>query len=82
MLSVNKSGVNGVFYRKVKSRHGEGRCNDYWFASWRDGKQHSKAFSVSKYGHDLAFQLACEHREKMIAQLNEQGAGYSPTHGK
>lgn len=77
----NVSGVNGVFYREIKSRHGNGKHNDYWFAVWNDGKQKSKAFSVSKYGYEEAFRLACEWRAKMIEQLNAQGAGYTETHG-
>jgi len=81
-LCINKSGVNGVFYREVKSRHGAGKYNAYWFACWRDGAQKSKAFSVAKLGYDKAFNLACEHRTKMIEQLNAQGAGYTETHGK
>ena len=35
-----------------------------------------------KHKYDEAFRLACEHREKMIMELNDRGAGYSPTHGK
>ena len=79
----NSSGVTGVNYKEIYDKR-----NDYtykgWRAEWRDltGKNCTKLFSARKYGHDQAFQLACEYREKMIAQLNEQGAGYTDTHGK
>lgn len=85
-LSLNKnntSGVTGVAYKEIYDKR-----KDYlykgWRAEWRglDGKNCTKLFSVRKYGYDEAFRLACEHREKMINELNERGAGYSPTHGK
>lgn len=79
---ANRSGISGVFYRKIRSRHGDGKFNDYWFASWRSNKQMSKAFSVAKLGYNEAFTLACEYRAKMIEELNAQGAGYSETHGQ
>lgn len=43
---------------------------------------HKASFSCNKYGHEQAFQLACQWREQKIAELNEQGAGYSERHGK
>ena len=53
-----------------------------WSACWcdLDGKLHSKAFSIGKYG-DNAFSLACDYRNKMLEQLNQQGAGYTKNHG-
>lgn len=62
----------------------KGEPTKYWVARWYDAESvlRGKHFRIDVLGYDLAFQLACEHREKMIAQLNEQGAGYSPTHGK
>lgn len=45
------------------------------------GKNISKYFSVDKYGYDEAFRLACEWRKQKIAELNEQGAGYTERHG-
>ena len=79
----NKSGVTGVNYKEIYDKR-KNYLYKGWRTSWRDlsGKNCTKLFSTRKYGYDLAFQLACEHREKMIAELNEQGAGYSPTHGK
>jgi hypothetical protein len=69
----NTTGVAGVD-RRVDS-HGSA----HWRARWHDldGKSKSKWFSVSKYGEDEAFRLACETRE---AALKENG--YSPKHGK
>jgi hypothetical protein len=53
-------------------------------AQWYDlsGKKHSKSFSISKYGYEEAFRLACEARVEAIRLLNEQGAGYTEYHGK
>lgn len=70
----NTSGVTGVSY--MNSRGG-----DYWTAYWKDGKLKAKCFSIAKYGNDEAFRLACEHRTKMIEELNLQGAGYTERHG-
>lgn len=72
----NTSGVTGV---------------SFWTAgnAWRavvidniTGKQRCKTFSVAKYGDLMAFDLACDAREAMINQLNQQGAGYTGRHGK
>jgi hypothetical protein len=73
MRATNTSGVTGVvFYEK----------NGSWVAEWLVNSKHrSKSFSIKKYG-DQAFQLACEYRAKMIAELNAQGAGYTSTHGQ
>lgn len=73
--SSNKTGVNGVsFNEKIK----------IYTATWYDlsGRNHSKSFSINKYGEELAFFMACEYREHQIALLNLQGAGYSEDHGK
>lgn len=54
-----------------------------WRACWTDldGVERSKAFNVNKYGEE-AFNLAVEHRRKMIDELNLQGAGYTDRHVK
>lgn len=72
----NKSGVNGV-HLKPDERGGR------WIAQWNDlnSKRQQKSYSVSKYGYDEAFRLACEYRAKMIEELNRQGAGYTERHG-
>jgi hypothetical protein len=46
-----------------------------------DGSKITRSFSLRKYGRDKAFDLATGCREDMIRKLNEQGAGYSVTHG-
>ena len=52
-------------------------------AWWNDGERVcSKSFPVKKYGVLPAFKLAVDYREKMIAELNAQGAGYTENHGK
>ncbi|MGL5077217.1 MAG: hypothetical protein ACRDBG_15515 [Waterburya sp.] len=52
-------------------------------AHWSDLKDgvRTKSFAVKKYGLLPAFAMAVEYREKMIAELNLQGAGYSEQHG-
>lgn len=72
MNTSNISGVTGVYL-----------TNGRWIAQWRDDKEaKTKSFSTNKYGHDKAFELACAYREKMIQELNAQGAGYTERHGK
>lgn len=76
--TANTSGVTGVRIQKDK-RTG----HIYIIALWKENrKQRVKCFSVNKYGYDLAFELACKHREQMIAKLNEDGAGYTERHGQ
>lgn len=56
----------------------------YYRAFWinSNGKQFNKLFSIQKLGESEAFRLACEYRELMINQLNNQGAQYTERHGK
>lgn len=70
--SRNKSGVTGVFL-----------TNGYWTAQWTDeaGKKRDKKFSVNFRGYSEAFRLACEHRKRMIEEVNSRGAGYTERHG-
>lgn len=72
------SGINGV------NRATNGRGYFYWKATWScaRSKSHAKYFSIAKHGEDEAFRLACEHRNKMIEQLNAEGAGYTDRHGQ
>jgi hypothetical protein len=70
--SDNKTGMTGV-NRRI-SRHGTVQYSSQWRTL--DGKQKSKTFSGEN-----AFELACKYREKMIAELNVQGAGYTERHG-
>jgi hypothetical protein len=76
--SRNKSGICGVSARITKG------IPTSWRANWTEisGVRGEKSFSIMKYGNDLAFKLACEHRTKMIESLNQQGAGYSDSHGQ
>ena len=77
--SRNKTGVTGIHEwvdKKVDT--------EYFVATAKglDGKILNKYFSKKKYGEEEAFRLACEYRDKMIVELNEQGAGYGVLHGK
>lgn len=57
--------------------------NPSFMAHWmQDGLLRSKCFSVKKYGLMPAQQLAVDYRNKMIAELNMKGYGYSDQHGK
>lgn len=73
----NSTGVNGI-YLKTGNYAGSYVATYYTI----DKKRRVKLFSISKLGDAEAFRLACEYREKMIAELNEQGAGYTERHGK
>lgn len=78
----NRSGITGVNRKEIYDRR-----SNYLYAGWRaewrslEGKNCTKLFSIRKYGEEMAFKLACEHREKMLEELNIQGAGYSTRHG-
>lgn len=74
----NKSGVSGVILHK----HGKGK-SDAWKAQYVDlnGKVITKSFTISIYGNDEAFRLACEYRRNALETLNSQGAGYTNRHG-
>lgn len=80
MQSNNTSGIVGVKYRE---RVIAGRMYRTFTATWTklDGKKATKDFSADKYGYDLAKEMATAHRNKAIAQLNREGAGYASSHG-
>ncbi len=80
-MSHNTSGVNGVLWDNKTNGDWQ---NLYAKAVWKplDDVQKSKCFSVKKYGLLPAFKLAVDYRNKMIAELNAQGAGYTELHGK
>lgn len=75
MYKNNTSGITGVYFEPKANR---------FKAMWidLDRVQRSKVFNINKYGYDKAFEMACQYREKMIQELNEQGVGYSERHGK
>lgn len=73
----SSTGVNGV------SLSTDGKGYRYYVSSWRSihGKCKQKCFSILKLGEAEAFRLACEHRKRIIEELNSQGAGYTNRHG-
>jgi hypothetical protein len=77
----NTSGFSGVSW---DAKTWKGGVKLYAKAQWNklEGGVASKRFSVDMYGLLPSFKLACEHRLKMIEQLNSLGAGYSENHGK
>lgn len=76
----SSSGVVGV--NRLVNKLRSGNVAEYWKAVWFDNGVKYKAFSIKKYGEDAAFKMACDFREKMIQELNDNGAGYTENHGK
>lgn len=81
MSKNNTSGATGVTYFEGFTKKGAPFSKFYVTVSC-DRKVFRRSFSCEKYGHDKAFELACAYREKMIQELNAQGAGYTERHGK
>lgn len=80
-----KDDVTGVcLNRKYHPKPHQDKVTEYYVARWYDlvGVLKVKHFNISKLGYEEAFRLACEYRNRMIAELNEQGAGYTDRHGK
>ncbi len=73
----NTSGICGVtwYYNET----GGTRAVAWWNVA---DKVKSKSFPEKKFGLLPAFKLAVDYRNKMIAELNSQGAGYTELHGK
>lgn len=71
----NKTGQAGVYLRFINN-HFE------YYAGWRDmdGSLRCKYFSCEKYGEEQAKLLAKEYRNKMLEELNANGAGYTDKH--
>ena len=77
----NTSGIVGVAFRTVTCDK-VGKVYNYCVATWTSGrKTRKKAFSVDKFGSDLALEMATNYRDKMIEELNKAGAGYTDSHG-
>lgn len=77
MSRNNTSGVNAV---GIQQNNNSLYFVSYWHGI--DGKRKSKSFNVSKLGIMVAFRDAVIYRQKMIEELNAQGAGYTSRHGK
>ena len=76
----NTTGVGGV----VELRDRDDKSIPIGYAvGWRDpetGRKTSKEFSFKKYGLLLAFEYACQFRDKLFKSFNDNGAGYSDRH--
>lgn len=59
------------------------KVSEYFVARWYDvdGILRGKHFNISVLGEDVALASATEYRQKMMEQLNQQGAGYTDSHG-
>lgn len=76
--STNSSGKSGVYWSSNSS--GNTRAIAHWIDL--EGNPKTRIFLVNKYGLLPAFKMAFEFRDKMIAELNNEGAGYTEKHGK
>lgn len=78
----NCTGVCGVNFTTASDK--KGGVYTYATANWYDVSKRSKSkhFSVSKLGLLPAFAEAVKYRQAMIAKLNEQGYGYTESHGQ
>lgn len=74
----SKLGITGICL--WTDRSGE----EYVCAQWQElsGNRRGKKFQIKKHGYETALQLAIDHRNEQIRLLNEQGAGYTESHGK
>lgn len=76
MSITNTSGVTGVcLYRR---KGGQDSFKARWFVN---GVIKSRTFSCTKYGKDLAFELAVKARQDGIKSAIEQGDAYTERHG-
>ena len=72
----SSTGLTGINVYRCDSR-------EYIRAHWvEQGKQRYKCFSTAIYSYDEALRLAIEYRENRIAELNQQGDGYTERHGR
>lgn len=81
----NKTGKSGVHIYEMKyATKGGVKKTTYVVATWAtlDGKCKNKKFNCKKLGLLEAFCQAITYRDLQIKMLNEDGAGYSPIHGK
>lgn len=74
----NTSGKVGITI--ISNGQGAWYCSANW--NTVNGKHTNKRFSISKLGIMVAFRNAVAYRDKMIKELNLQGAGYTERHGK
>ena len=75
--SNNKSGTTGVYLQNMNKEPYA------WVASWYgiDNKQHSKYYTIGKYGDELAKFLAEEKRSIEMLRLKTLGVEYGEHHG-
>jgi hypothetical protein len=72
----NKTGVTGTNIKRNGNR-------TYVATTWRvNGKVRNKYFSVDDLGYNRALELAKQERDRRIATLNSEGAGYTERHGR
>ncbi len=66
--SRNTTGVLGVC--RTAKRSANGNVNECYSVSWRPepGLQKCTSFSINKYGEKKAYQLAVNHRKKMMKE--------------
>lgn len=71
--SNNKTGINGVctYAKRYVRRDGSVKENWYWEASWpnQSGESIKAVFPVSKYGAEMARQMAINARQRGIENI-------------
>jgi hypothetical protein len=83
-LSSNTSGVQGVCLNVKRWPHpNQDKFTEYFRTDWVDlsQKRHCKYFNIAKLGRENAYAQAVELRQRMMQHLNEQGAGFTESHG-
>jgi hypothetical protein len=81
MSKNNNIGYTGISYYEGFNHRGT-LIRRYTVSVVFNGKWKTRGFSCVKYGDDLALKLAIETRDKLIDEVNKQGAGYTDRHGK
>lgn len=71
----NTSGAVGVTWQ---INNGKKYAVAFWVDPSKKQPRRNKRFSISKYGEETAFKLACEYRLNKLREIN---AEYSLTHG-
>lgn len=62
----SKTLIRGVYKRKAR----KGIAHASWICEWSiEGKRFSKSFSITKYGEENAFRLACNLREEKLKEM-------------
>lgn len=76
----NVTGENNIAYNEFFNKNGTLIRRYSLVISW-NGNQYRRAFSLNKYGDELAWKLAIEAKKKFLEKLEAQGIGFTEDHG-